>query len=234
MRTKKLFLLFLILTGITIGLSFNTIRVNTISKINISKKVIGNTPESSFQSGDVIFQSSNSGQSLAIKLATKSVYTHCGMLFERNGKWMVLEAVEPVCWTPFETWIKRGDNDAYLVKRLKNADSLLTKETISSMIEHGNTWEGLHYDVYFGWDDERMYCSELVWKIYYRTLQLEVGRLQQLSDFDLSHPEVQKIVKQRYGEDIPWNETVISPGEIAAWDGWITVENTYSKKSSKK
>lgn len=234
MHTKKLFLLFFILTGIAVGLSFNSIRETVISDVNFSKKALKSSDKSPFQSGDVIFQSSNSGQSLAIKLATKSVYTHCGMLFEQNGKWMVLEAVEPVCWTPFETWIKRGDNDAYLVKRLKNADSLLTKETISTMIELGNTWEGLHYDGYFGWDDERIYCSELVWKIYHRTLQLEVGRLQQLSDFDLSHPEVQKIVNQRYGENIPWNETVISPREIAAWDGWITVENTYSKKSREK
>ena len=39
------------------------------------------------QDGDIIFQNSNSSQSKAIELATKSKYTHMGIIFKKNV-WM--------------------------------------------------------------------------------------------------------------------------------------------------
>ncbi|EAB8791710.1 hypothetical protein YG57_26890, partial [Salmonella enterica subsp. enterica] len=66
------------------------------------------------------------------------------------------------------------------------------------------------------WDDERIYCSELVWKIYKNALNTEVGQLQTLREFDLSSPEVQAKMKERYGKAVPLNETVISP--VAVFD----------------
>jgi hypothetical protein len=59
-----------------------------------------------------------------------------------------------------------------------------------------------------------MYCSELVWKIYDRGLGIQLGRLQTLRDFDLSDPVVKSKMKERYGNHIPMEETVISPGEM--------------------
>ena len=66
----------------------------------------------------------------------------------------------------------------------------------------------------FEWSDKRIYCSELVWKIYDRALGLHLGRLQKLREFDLSDPIVKAKMKQRYGKSIPMDEDVISPGEI--------------------
>jgi uncharacterized protein YycO len=66
----------------------------------------------------------------------------------------------------------------------------------------------------FGWSDEKIYCSELVWKIYKRGADVEIGKLQQLSDFDLSSDIVKAKLKERYGDNIPMNETVISPAAI--------------------
>ncbi len=60
---------------------------------------------SEFHDGDMIFQTSQSGQSLAIQYATHSKYTHCGLLFNDNGKWYVYEAVQPVKKTLFKDWI---------------------------------------------------------------------------------------------------------------------------------
>ena len=68
--------------------------------------------------------------------------------------------------------------------------------------------------MYFGWSDDRIYCSELVWKIYKEALGIELGKLQQLKEFDLSHPIVQKKLKERYGNNIPYDEKVISPAAI--------------------
>lgn len=41
------------------------------------------------RNGDLIFQTSQSAQSQAILLATHSAYSHCGILFRRNGQWRV-------------------------------------------------------------------------------------------------------------------------------------------------
>jgi hypothetical protein len=166
-----------------------------------------------FKAGDIIFQSSLSGQSHAIQLATKSRYSHCGILLEKNGKLQVFEAVQPVKFTPFEQWIRQGDNQHYVVKRLKDP-SVLTDEVITSMLKEGKKLEGKNYDIYFGWSDETIYCSELVWKLYHRTTNLELGELKPLGSYDLSDPIVKRILQERYGKKIPKEEQMISPGAI--------------------
>ena len=59
--------------------------------------------------------------------------------------------------------------------------------------------------------DERIYCSELVWKIYKEALDIEIGELETLEDFDLTDKAVKQKLKERYGNNIPQNEKVISP-----------------------
>jgi len=163
--------------------------------------------------GDLIFQSSNSGQSRAIQLATHSKYSHVGMIIRENNEWKVLEAVQPVRITPLNQWIKRGDNNHFVTKRLKN-EALLTPIIIDQMKRYGKTFLNKNYDIYFEWSDEKIYCSELIWKIYNELLGLELGELQALREFDFSHPIVQSIAAQRYGNEIPENEMAISPGEM--------------------
>ncbi len=124
---------------------------------------------------------------------------------------MVYEAVQPVKLTRLKDWAKRGKNGHFTVKRLKNADQLLTPENLTKMKVAGERFTGKPYDLYFEWTDEKIYCSELVWKIYKEALAIEIGELQTLSDFDLSNDVVQEKLKERYGENIPLDEKVISP-----------------------
>ena len=175
------------------------------------------------QDGDIIFQSSRSSQSIAIQRATKSKYSHMGIVYIRNGEPFVYEAIEPVMLTPFEDWVTRGDGGHYVVKRLQNAKERLTSRALERMLEVSKTFEGKHYDLYFEWSDDRIYCSELVWKIYKRGLDLEVGELQQMNEFDFSDPLVQEKVRERFGDSFPKNETVISPAAIFASDLLVTV-----------
>ena len=164
--------------------------------------------------GDVIFQTSLSSQSKAIQLATGSKYSHMGIILVHNGKPMVYEAVGPVKFTSISSWTKRGSRGHFVVKRLQNADSVLTERNILRLDSVASTFNGKPYDLIFNWSDEKMYCSELVWKIFDRALNIQVGRLQKLKDFDLSNAEVQKKMKERYPHGIPLDETVISPEEV--------------------
>lgn len=175
------------------------------------------------QNGDIIFQTSRSSQSVAIQRATKSKYSHMGIVYIKNGQLFVFEAVEPVKLTSFRDWVARGDGRHYVVKRLSNAKERLTSEAFERMLEVGKTFEGKHYDLYFEWSDDRIYCSELVWKIYKCALNIEVGELQTMREFDLSDPLVQAKVSERFGGTVPKNEIVISPAAIFASDILVTV-----------
>ena len=137
--------------------------------------------------GDIIFQTSKSGQSKAIQLATNSKYSHMGIIYENSGEFFVYEAVQPVKLTPLMEWINRGENGHFVIKRLKNADEVLTNSTLIKMKEIGEQFKGKPYDIYFEWSDNKIYCSELVWKIYKQATGIEIGELEKLSDFDLTN-----------------------------------------------
>lgn len=173
-----------------------------------------NFPNEKIKSGDLIFHTSTSAQSKAIQLATKSKYSHMGIIFQKDKKFYVLEAVSPVKLTSLQNWIQRGKNQHYVVKRLKNAEKILTAQTLKKMQFVGKKYWGKDYDLYFEWSDKRMYCSELVWKIYKEATNIEIGKLEKLSDFDLSHPTVAKKLYERYQNNIPLDEKVISPATM--------------------
>lgn len=165
-----------------------------------------------FRDGDLIFQTSASRQSLAIQLATHSPYSHCGLLFQQEGEWWVYEAVQPVGICPLSDWIRRGKEGRYVVKRLKNTQLIeMRKDTLKSLAV---SFKGKEYDPWFGWDDERMYCSELLWKIFYRGAGVRLGDLQTLGSLDLSAPQVQEIMFERYGTRLPLSDSVITPVAI--------------------
>ena len=166
------------------------------------------------KNGDLIFQTSLSGQSKAIQLATKSKYSHCGLIYKDGKEFYVFEAVQPVKRTPLDKWIGRGKDGKYVIKRLKNADQVLTPATLKKMKQIGDNLNGKNYDLTFEWSDDKIYCSELIWKIYKRATGIEIGKLEKLSDFDLTNEAVKKKMKERYGDKIPSNEIVISPAAI--------------------
>lgn len=167
-----------------------------------------------FRDGDIIFQTSQSGQSLAISYATHSKYTHCGLLFNDDGKWFVYEAVGPVKKTPFKEWIQHGDSSYYVVRRLAKADSILTPEVTTKMRTSVNSRMGTGYDFWFGWNDSLIYCSELAWKAYNESTGLQVGTPKPMKEYDLTHPLVQKTMTERYGTKMPYDTLMISPGDV--------------------
>lgn len=190
---------------IIFGFNYQSITTNQAKKKNVS----------TFQEGDIIFQSSNSGQSGAIQLATNSKYSHCGILLKnKNGVLMVAEAVQPVRITPIKEFIQRGDENHFVIKRLIKNDSILTDDVRTKMRELFAGFEGKNYDIKFEWSDSKIYCSELVWKIYERTTGLRLGEPKPLKDYSLNSKLVKKTMQERYGKDIPWDEPMVAPTTI--------------------
>lgn len=174
--------------------------------------------------GDIIFQTNSSDFSNAIKLATHSNYSHCGIIFRWKGQKYVFEAVQPVGIKLLDDWISFGDSAHYVVKRLKNAFEKLTPEACCTMVETGKDFLGKNYDNVFNWSDDCIYCSELVWKIYERGTAIEIGKLKMLKDFDLSNELVKAQLYKHYNNYIPYDETVISPEDIFKSPLLITVK----------
>lgn len=193
---------------------FIFISLFALSSCTTSATKVADELSSNIQSGDIIFQSTHSRQCEAVKLATHSEYSHVGIIFEDDGEWMVYEAVQPVKKTPLEDWIKHGENNHYVVKRLKNSDKVLTESVLQEMQEIGEENLGKNYDIYFNWSDDEIYCSEYVWKIYDEAAEIHIGELKQLKDFDLTSAPVKKIMAERYGTTIPLEEKVIAPSDL--------------------
>ena len=162
--------------------------------------------------GDIIFQRNPSDQSAAIAAATKSEYTHVGLILFDGGQPYVYEAVQPVKRTPLSEWIARGEGGHYVIKRLEakqwkgRSPDRLEREARKLL--------GKNYDILFGWSDEEIYCSEYVWKVYQRAFGLELCPLRRLKDFDLSQSSVKKLMAKRYGDAVPYDMEVVAPSDL--------------------
>ena len=87
----------------------------------------------------------------------------------------------------------------------------------------GTKFLGKAYDYSFNRDDDKIYCSQLVWKLYDRSAGIQVGILKKMKDFDLSHSVVQTMLTERYGDYIPYEEIVIPPSSIFESENLIEV-----------
>ena len=169
--------------------------------------------DSSVWDGDIIFQTSTLSQSEAVQKATRSRYSHMGVIFLRNGAPYVFEAAGTVKFTPLDKWIARGVGGHFVIKRLKDSQAL-NGDNLSKLRALAKSFEGRPYDLTFEWSDSKMYCSELVWKLYDRALAVQIGRLAKLREFDLTSPAVQNKIRERYPGNPPLDEKVISPEAI--------------------
>jgi len=163
------------------------------------------------QDGDIIFQTSRSSQSVAVQRATGSPFSHMGLILYQHGKPYVFEAINRVQYTPLDRWIARGNGGHFVVKRLKDAGRVLNAQALQKLRAATVQFQGRPYDLTFEWSDDQVYCSELVWKLYDRALGVRIGELQRIKDFNLKDPSVRTKLRERYGDQIPLEELVISP-----------------------
>lgn len=162
------------------------------------------------QVGDVVFQSLPHGPlSDLIEAVTASELSHCGIVALDRGRWVVVEAVGPVKETPLERWIHRGRGERVWAYRLSQS----TKAEIDAFIDAARSTLGRPYDVRYRWDDERIYCSELVEKSYERVFGKTLGERVRLGDLDWQgHVEA---IRRYEGGEPPLDRRLITPRDLA-------------------
>lgn len=215
----------LIIIGVLIAF-FVLAKINAIQVEHAFAK-INERSQQALQDGDIIFQTSQSRQCEAVRIATNSKYSHCGIIYEIKGNKYVYEAVQPVKITPLYEWISHGKGNCYLVKRLKNSKKILTAEVVEKMKDYGSQFKNKDYDLYFEWSNDKIYCSELVWKIYKYGAGIELCDLASLKSFNLDNDKVKEILKERYGNKIPLEEKVVAPSQLVDSPSLETVIDTY-------
>ena len=164
-----------------------------------------------YNNGDIVLQTTNGETGKAIQLATHSKFNHCGVLFFENNEWVVYEAVQPVGKISLSDFNKRGKAT---VMRLKNASTILTASAIQKLKTIYKTYDGKNYDTKYNWSDDELYCSELVYKLYFNGLGIELCKPRHLKDFDLSNPLVKKQLDIKYNNHIPLDEPMVAPSDI--------------------
>lgn len=145
--------------------------------------------------GDVIFQNSQSTQSLAILLATDSPFTHVGILdFDAAGNPVVLEAVRTTRATPLQDWVAQGKDGAVAVYRMEELGS----DTALAVTEAARSHLGKGYDPYFFQSEDTIYCSELVHIAFRDGAGVALGQVQALGDLNLDSAAVRALIAERW------------------------------------
>jgi hypothetical protein len=145
--------------------------------------------------GDIVFQTIDGSQTLAILLASRSPYSHVGMVrIAEGGTPMVVEAVGPVREIALDQWIEQGIGGRITVKRME----ALTPEQARSALDAASVFDGRPYDIYFRSDDDAIYCSELVRNAFLRGPKIELGRLETIRELNIDNFAARKLVDRRW------------------------------------
>lgn len=122
------------------------------------------------KTGDILFQTNKARTSFvkAIENVTTSLddlnFSHVGVVLVEDGQVFVLEATQPdVCKTPLEKFLKQAKsvngNPVVVVGRLKPK----YQKSIPRAIEILKSFLGKPYDYVFLPDNDKYYCSEIIY-----------------------------------------------------------------------
>jgi Permuted papain-like amidase enzyme, YaeF/YiiX, C92 family len=166
--------------------------------------------EPRLEAGDLVFETSTSRQSAAIRWATRSPWSHVGIVEVAGDGTFVLEALGRVSRTPWKAWRRRAlRGGELLVLRPRG----LTADERARAVARARSLLGKPYDARFGWGDDRIYCSELVVKAYERGAGVSFGKRQRLADLRLAGIEV--AARKRWGGKLPKDLVLVTPASLA-------------------
>lgn len=164
---------------------------------------------SDLREGDIVFQSLPHAELVdAIEGVTESEWSHCGMLVIVDGHWCVAEAIGEVRYTPLYMWVSRGRGGTVASYRLKQPPTELgdaIRRGVEPLLRRP-------YDFRYAPEDNEIYCSELVYKVYDRALGLKIGEWQTLGS--LNWQPFERVIRDMEGGELPLDRSMITPVEL--------------------
>ena len=185
------------------------------------------------QSGDIIFHTSQSDESEAIRIITGSNYTHVGVIMQdKDGYYNVFETGGKkatsgtstgdtatsgtatggtVRTTPLKDFIDRGDDSKFTVMRVRSFSPPQKKPLKKAIKKFMNKPQDYH----LRWSDDELYSSEFVYKIFLEAMEVKLGEFKNFGDFDLASNEAKKLMETRFPDGFNENEPVLSPQSLS-------------------
>lgn len=167
-------------------------------------------PALALEAGDLVFETSSSSQSAAIRWATGSKWSHVGIVEVASDGTFVIEALGKVSRTPWKAWRRRALRGGELLV-LRPRDP--TPAQRAQAVARAKGFLGRRYDPRFGWGDDKIYCSELVVKAYERAAGISYGRREKLGDLRLFG--IEAAAEKRWGGKLPKDLVLVTPASIA-------------------
>lgn len=180
------------------------------SETDTAEKQADTPPSYTPRVGDVIFQSSERNELIdMIEGSSNSHYSHCGIVDQVEGQWVVYEAASTVKATPMNVFIDRGRNDGFAAYRFSEA----YQGDIPAIIQKTRAYLGLPYDFRYRLDEEHIYCSELIYKAFEQTTGEPLGELVRLDDLDWRPYEA--LILELENGPVPLDRMIITPIDLA-------------------
>jgi Permuted papain-like amidase enzyme, YaeF/YiiX, C92 family len=145
------------------------------------------------ESGDLIFQTHLVGQTAAILLATRSLYTHMGIIHRQGDTLTVIHAGRQVIESPLEGFIRSGWGDQFTIMRRES----LTPVQRDAIVKNAQRYVGRNYNYVFHMDSEEIYCSQLPY-LAFKEANVTLGTLQKISELHLDNFAVKKLFNERW------------------------------------
>ena len=146
-----------------------------------------------------------------------------GVIFIRDGKPYVFEAIATVRYTPLDNWIARGDGGAL---RRQAAEAGTDAQQAAKLRKRRSLRGQAVRPVLRMVGQAHLLLRARLEDVSTSALGIELGARQKLREFDLGDPAVRAKMRERYGTHVPLEEPVISPGaavRVAAARDWSEV-----------
>ncbi|MBZ0166344.1 MAG: hypothetical protein K8I00_06010, partial [Candidatus Omnitrophica bacterium] len=175
----------------------------------VKSKVVDATRRVDLREGDFIFQDIHGKLFRVIEGVSGSRLTHCGIIVKKGGELYVLEAIGPVMLTPLNNWIHRGIGSKFKIVRLKEA----YQRHIPDIIRAAYRYLDRPYDIQYEWDDEKIYCSELIFKAVDDATGIKLADLKRLGDMNWQPHTA--FIRSISGGELPLDRKIMTPGDLA-------------------
>ncbi|MEZ0386819.1 MAG: YiiX/YebB-like N1pC/P60 family cysteine hydrolase [Verrucomicrobium sp.] len=145
----------------------------------------------------------------AIESVSQAPVSHCGIVVQRGGQWMVLEAYGTVGYTPLPDWLRRGRKGNFFACRFKSE----VQVDLPKFIAAAESYIGRAYDIRYAFGNVEIYCSELPYLAYKRVASKPLGQVKKLGEVNWKPNEA--FIRAMEGGALPLERRMITPVDLS-------------------
>jgi len=178
-----------------------------------------------FKTGDVLLQHIPGRLTSVIKDVTNSFYSHCGMVVIKNRQIYVIEAIGPVKYTPLSRWLKQGRDNFTQLRPL-----YFENHQLAMVVTEAEKLLGKPYDIQYELDEEKIYCSELIYKAFLRASKKEVGKKEALSTLNWKPHE--DFIRHLCRGQLPLKRELVTPESLSVNPNFTLIRSTFPRSAN--